>query len=296
MRPIECEGAPRDLGFDQGSQCREALRAAFARLSKSTRVQLRLGGSREIRRLRRDIRRYCPRQSELLEALARAAGVPIAWLASELEGGASADFASRALGACAVARSRAGAALLARSLPDLAILRRSRPESGFGSLELTLPGRVEPLAGVNEAGLAVVWLGDVDRGAAPRRAPPASLLAHDCLARFDGVEAAIEWLLVRPGAGASLALLADATGECAGVRIDGGSRSVLRPDPELIVHCSVYERKIEIEKRLREAPSLPASQLARSLALPLVVVEPQRRAIGMLGADDARVADGWFAI
>ncbi|HXV36569.1 MAG TPA: hypothetical protein VEC18_05460, partial [Myxococcota bacterium] len=204
MRLIECEGAPRDLGFDQGRQCRDALQAAFARLARSTRAQLRLGGSRETRWLRREIRRFCPRQSELLEALAHAAGVPIAWLASELVAGARADCAASGPGPCAAARTRDGMGLLARTLPDCAILRRSRPESGFRSLELTQPWRAEPLAGVNEAGLAVVWLGDVGRGAAPRRAPPAGLLAHDCLARFDGVEAAIEWLLVRPGAGASL--------------------------------------------------------------------------------------------
>jgi len=42
--------------------------------------------------------------------------------------------------------------------PADAIVRRSRPESGFRSIELTQPWRIAPLAGVNEAGLAVATL------------------------------------------------------------------------------------------------------------------------------------------
>ena len=73
---IECEGAPRDLGFDQGTQCRVALNAAYRSRSRWQRARLRLlAESEACRRARREIRRFYPQQAEAMEAMAHASRV-----------------------------------------------------------------------------------------------------------------------------------------------------------------------------------------------------------------------------
>jgi hypothetical protein len=186
--------------------------------------------------------------------------------------------------------------LLARTLPGDAIVRRSRPESGFRSIELTQPWRIAPLAGVNEAGLAVACVSSSGEIAGSRHAAPAALLAHDCLRRFDSLDGAIDWLLVRPGGGKSVLVLADLSGEAAGVSIDGDERRVFRPADGLFVHTGGNARQAEIEKGLREASPLLGSDLGRFFGMPLVVVEPGRRLIGLLGARSASEADQWFEV
>jgi hypothetical protein len=122
------------------------------------------------------------------------------------------------------------------------------------------------------------------------------LLAHDCLRRFDSLDGAIDWLLVRPGGGKSMLVLADPSGEVAGVSVDGDQRTVIRPADGLIVHTRGHARQGEIEKGLREASPLLGSDLGRFFGMPLVVVEPNRRQIGLMGAQTACDADRWFEI
>jgi hypothetical protein len=122
------------------------------------------------------------------------------------------------------------------------------------------------------------------------------LLAHDCLRRFDSLDGAIDWLLARPGGGKSVLVLADLSGEIAGVSIDGDERRVIRPAAGLIVHTGGHARQGEIEKGLREASPLLGSDLGRFFGMPLVVIEPSRRLIGLLGGGSAGEADRWFEI
>ena len=49
IRAIECEGAPRDLGLDQGRACREALAQAFAALPAPRRRERREAGAQGCR-------------------------------------------------------------------------------------------------------------------------------------------------------------------------------------------------------------------------------------------------------
>jgi hypothetical protein len=294
---IECEGAPRDLGSDQGIQCRAALNAAYRSRSRWQRARLRLLAEPDAcRRARLEIRCFYPQQAEMMEAMARASRVPLSWLIANLTGNlpTAASAESLVLAAAAAISERGG--LLARALPGDAIVRRSRPESGFRSIELTQPWRIAPLAGVNEAGLAVACVSNSGGVAGSRHAAPAALLAHDCLRRFDCLDGAINWLLVRPGGGRSMLVLADLSGEIAGVIADGGERRIFRPADGLIVHTGGHARQGEIEKGLREASPLLASDLGRFFGMPLVVVEPSRRMIGLLGARSAREADRWFEI
>jgi hypothetical protein len=294
---IECEGAPRDLGLDQGTHCRVALSAAYRRQSRWQRARLRLlAESGVCRRARLEIRRFYPQQAEMMEAMARASRVPLAWLIALLVGNLRPASSEDALVLAAASAVTGRGGLLARALPGDAIVRRSRPTSGFRSIELTQPWRIAPLAGVNETGLAVACLSSSGEVAESRHAVPAALLAHDCLRRFDNLDGAIDWLLVRPGGGKSVLMVADLSGEIAGVISDGDERRILRPADDLIVHTGGHARHGEIEKGLREASPLLSSDLGRFFGMPLVVVEPRRRQIGLLGACSDRDVDRWFGV
>ncbi len=294
---IDCEGAPRDLGFDQGVQCRAALAAAYRRRSLSQRVRLRLPPeSNACRMARLEIRRFYPQQAEMLEALSHASGVPLAWLIEMLAGDRRPAAPAAALALAAASAHTDCEGLLARALPVAAIVRRSRPESGFRSIECTQPWRVAALAGVNEAGLAVACVSNPVARAAAHSAAPAALLAQDCLRRFESLDAAIDWLLVRPGGGSSLLMLADLSGEIAGVAVDGDQRRLLRPADGLMIHTGGHARQVEIEKGLREASPLMGCDLGRFFGVPLVVTEPGRRRIGLLGGCAVGMADRWFEI
>jgi hypothetical protein len=294
---VECEGAPRDLGLDQGTQCRTVLNAAYRRQSRWQRARFRLrAGSDACRQARLEIRRFYPQQAEMIDAMARASRVPVPWLIAILIG----QFRpvpraeSLVLAAARAMTDRSG--LLARALPGGVIVRRSRPENGFRSIELTQPWRVDPLAGVNEAGLAVACISSFGEIAQSRHAAPAALLAHDCLRRFDSLDGAIDWLMARPGGGKSTFVLADLAGEIAGVSVDGDDRRIFRPADDLFVHTGGHARQTEIEKGLREALPLMASDLGRFIGMPLVVVEPSQQSIGLLGGQSAGKADRWFEV
>jgi hypothetical protein len=273
------------------------LNAAYRSRSRWQRARLRLlAESDACRRTRLETRRFYPQQAEMMEAMARASRVPLSWLIAILAGSPRPTPPADALILAAASALTDRGGLLARALPGDAIVRRSRPESGFRSIELTQPWRIAPLAGVNEAGLAVACVSSSGEIAGSRHVVPAALLAHDCLRRFDSLDGAIDWLLVRPGGGKSMLVLADPSGEIAGVGADGDERRVFRPADGLIVHTGGHARQTEIEKGFREASPLLGSDLGRFFGMPLVVVEPSRRQIGLLGARPAREADRWFEI
>jgi hypothetical protein len=273
-RAIDCEGAPRDLGLDQGRACAETLREAFRRSPPRERWPLPLGAKRA--RLAHDLERHFPHLAESLAGLSAGARVPERWLLRRLAEEVAAPAEARAVAAAA-----ADGALLAVDCDGPWIARRSRPEGGFVCLALARPWQVAAFAGVNEAGLAVV--------AAPRRgepgacAAPASLLAEDCLQRFAKVESAIDWCCGRPAGHAAALLFADARGELAGVEIRGDGRRLLHPEGALLVFA---DAGAELAKRLHEAaPPTPAS-LARALAPAAggaaVVLDPGARRLGLL--------------
>jgi hypothetical protein len=222
--PIECEGAPRDLGLDQGRACADLLRPRFRARPWRERLRLRAGSAGcDHARLRRDLRRHFPHQWESLSGLAVGARVPSGWLLQELAREISGAEAPRL--AAAVTDGRR--ALLARGLGGAWIARRSRPEGLFASIEVTRPCFTAALAGVNERGLAVAAV--AAPGATRGCEAPACLLAQDCLERFEATPAALEWCLGRPGGGRARIWLADARGELAGVEFEDAGRRVLEP-------------------------------------------------------------------
>jgi len=270
---IVCEGAPRDVGSDQGRVCAEPLRERYAAKPWLERVLLRLG--RGGSQVGRDLARHFPHQAESVAGLAVAAKVPAAWLTDMIEQ----EFRdTSALSAAVGAPFTDGGSLVARTLTGECIVRRSRPEGVFRSVEVTRPWLTAALAGVNERGLAVAvvaW-----GAAAGNCAAPCALLVQDCLERFEALDAALDWCMARPGGGCATLLFADAQGEVAGVRIAGDARRVLRPADGFLQAGAVPARAGELAKTLRdEAAPLDAAILADRLSVeaPAVLLEPAER-------------------
>ena len=229
---VECAGAPRDIGRAQGSACRKALRSDFEALPLWTRSALRIGRTdSHSDHVARDVRRYFPHQAETLEGMARAAGVPPAWLRRTLAH-TLATRPSHWAGAVAAVAAHAESGVaptssyLAARLTPAVLVRRSRPEGCFRSIEVTLPWFSSALGGVNEAGLAVGCIpGGWEMGPC---AAPAVLLVAECLERIAGIDAALDWCMGRPSGGRATLLFGDESGEIAGLEIAGAERRVLR--------------------------------------------------------------------
>ncbi len=241
---IECAGAPRDLGLDQATSARAALRAASGHGGAVARWRDRLGvAEAEVSRWQRDLRRYFPHQHEWLEGAARGAGIPdrallraaIAALAREAD----------ALLVGAEGADDGGGSVLWRTESPGAVLRRVRPEGRFVSIELASPLLACPWIGLNEAGLAVAVTGGSQPG---RCRAHAALLARDCLERFEAVESALVWCLSRPAAPGASILLADALGEIAGVELHASGRRVRRPEGGVLTLGG--PRAAEVQKAL----------------------------------------------
>jgi hypothetical protein len=273
---IECAGAPRDLGLDQGRACRDRLRARFAERSWIERWRLRAGrGAPDP--LRRDLRRHLPHQAESLAGLAAGARVPAAWLEGQLE----AEFGDAFGDQPALLALGGDGGRLGRGLAGDWILRRSRPEGLFASVEVTRPWLTTALVGVNERGLAAAAVGGL--GSREPCAAPAALLVQDCLERFETVESALEWCLGRPGGGHAAILLADAGGDAGGVEASGAERRVLRPAEGILVSGGWAARDAELAKALREAAPLEAFALARRLPGGGVAIDPGGRCLVVEG-------------
>ena len=248
---IECSGHPRDMGLAQGAAARVSIRSEIerARLPRSpSRFPSLRGltqGPKRGRGAGRDFFRHFAHQSERLEGMAFAAGVPLdSILDLHLRiraGGAAGGLLSRR--ASVRARTTGGAGekcvLLERTLPRVNavesgwVVRKSRPQVGFHSVEIGLPWLVTAVAGVNAGGLAVVagpllWGKTGCDGASP-----SSLLAQECLQRFSDVSGALDWCDKRPVEGEQSFVLADASGAVATVVVAGQERRAQIGEGEL---------------------------------------------------------------
>lgn len=284
---VECVGAPRDVGFDQGRACAAQLRLEFDRRSRWERFRLRVGrGDPHTARVALNLLRHFPHQAEALEGLARGARVPRMWLAGRLAhelGGATLPEQSESVGAAVGGSHSAEGTLLARSVATESFARRVRPEGGFRSVELTMSWLTSALAGVNERGLALVCVPQPSQSMLS--AAPAVLLIRDCLQQFDSLDAGIAWCTERPVGGRATLLLADSHGDLAVVERDGDAHRVRRPvDGFWRVVSSRAAR--EVGDRFERSLTKPvtARGLARALAEASnadgVVVDPRQRRLG----------------
>jgi hypothetical protein len=263
---LECDGAPRDLGGDQGRGWHDALRphaggGLLARLRA-----LASPAERDTSRALSELKRHFPHQWEQLEGMARGAGASVRDL-----GGAMLETLAGLTGPGPVAFVRDSAPRLGCWLPADARPRRARPEGRFQSLELTLPILTTPVAAVNEAGLGLV-MGFGPFGHERGRAP-AALLLRDCLERFESVEPALAWCLGRPAGAPGLILLADASGDVAGVEILRSERRVRRPVNGLLVLGRPEGREAALAKALSD-PERSETELERALVAALPDTDP----------------------
>lgn len=253
---LECAGAPRDLGRDQGASARALVRARVE--AGWWRRALDRAGVCEapLSRWRRELRRHFPHQYEWLTGAARAAGVADVSLLR-----AATRELARERDALLIGVEGGGDTLVSRTGAPDTVLRRVRPEGRLVSLELASPLLACPWIGVNEGGLAVAVTGGAPDG------PNPALLARDCLERFESVESALAWCLLRPVAAAGAILLADARGELAGVDFAGASRNVRRPVAGVIALGGA--RAAEVAKRVSGelASGGPGSERAVEAAL-----------------------------
>jgi hypothetical protein len=278
---IDCAGAPRDLGFDQGRQLRDSLAGAHGRQLPWRRAALWLGlGDVASRRLVRDLARHFPQQSEFLEGMVRGAGVSYRWLAertAQTFDGPGAAFGADSRAAL-LSPPLAQSMLLARTLPGEFVVRHSLPDGGWPSVEFTLPWLSVGLAGVNAGGLAAAVVPFAGSGPTGPCAAPAALLAQDCLARFDSVAGARDWCLGRPAGGRAAVLLCDASGAAAAVEIDGRERGCVAPEDGLLLGGGDGE---DLAGRLGGAVAGGASALAAALGDRVAVMDPVGRRIGL---------------
>ncbi|MCP5068761.1 MAG: hypothetical protein GY946_19545 [bacterium] len=263
---VSCQGAPRDLGHDQGTFARHCIAAALREIPRSNLLDRLLPDPRapEVR-LGRDMRRYFPHLFERTIGMARGARVSERELWRLLERHADAGS-----GATIAAIGKPTRLVRAIDYPstDL-LLRRSEPGEGdFRSIELVLPGIVPALVGVNEHGLAVSasWDPAAPNPAGPRAsAAPALVLGQDCLQRFDAVGAALEWCERRPAAGPTTLILADAAGAAAAVHVAGNERRVGLPTDDLLIAPIGSERAQCIGKAASAQPERSIASLHQIL-------------------------------
>lgn len=229
--PIVCAGHPRDMGLAQGEALRDVIRAAVvaaglpSRRSRWPSLRPLVSGPLRGSGPGRELFRHFAHQAERLEGLAQGADLPLDSLlalqlrvgAGDVGGFAAVPFASATFVSAAASGSVA---------PSAWIVRESRPVVGFRSLECTLAWLVPAVAGVNEAGLAL--LAPLTRAAelATVRGAPPVLLVQDCLARFESVDGALDWCRKRPVEGERTIRLADAAGARGCVRFRGRVREV----------------------------------------------------------------------
>lgn len=302
---MHCAGAPRDLGRDQARAAGAArLRAAGA--ASRSRWQRLLGAlDREDashRAVRRDLLRHFPHLGERAIGLSRGAGLGLGSIVRLLVD----DAGSAGVALAVAAERRAGGALLVRSLAaagsgagDLWV-RHGAPDNDFRSVEVVRAWGVAALAGVNEHGLAATA---VSLPAAPRDssrcAAPASLLVQECLQRFRGLEAAIEWCERRPAGGRAEVLLVDAGGGMAAVRIAGDERLVLHPSEGLLPAAADEAGSRALVKACGEEPGLGPARLgelaagAASAWSVAVLVDPQERRLAIHRAGEPLA---WHAV
>jgi hypothetical protein len=286
VRLVECAGAPRDLGFDQGRACASAVSGA---------VRGRRPGPHAIA-LHRDLWRHLPHLAERHTGLARGAGVGLRALLPLLEEELVAGPRAAGCGGLCVGvdpERGGGGVRLVRGVTAPAVacllLRRSRPDPGYRSLEVTQPWLGGALAGVNEAGLAASGVTRPVADPGPVAAP-ALLLVQDCLQRCDTAEKAVEWCLRRPAGGRASLLFGDRAGRSLGVFVDGAERRVLHPTGGLLLPLDPSPEAAALEKACREALVLDgvAFQRIRTEAPDgLVWLDPERCRLGLLGGPPA---------
>jgi hypothetical protein len=249
---IECAGHPRDMGLAQGGAFAEAIREACGqaglprRRSRLPSLRGLADGPLRGSGAGREFHRHFAHLAERLEGLARGANVPgdsvLDLHLRVREGGTAGGLLARRSALRAHRSGESGTSkriLLERSLPAAVgdesgwMLRESRPAVGFRSVEVGLPWLVPGVAGINEAGLAVM-AGPILWGTSGYTGfAPSALLVQECLQRFEDLGGALDWCRKRPVEGEQSVVLADVSGAVATVISSGRERRIQEGEGEL---------------------------------------------------------------
>jgi hypothetical protein len=261
---VSCEGAPRDLGLDQGRFARHQIATALrGRPAARWLDRWRSDRGRPEIRLGRDLGRYFPHMAERTAGLSRGARVP----ERSLWGLLAEEVAAESGALLAVEGDPAGIVRSVRSPGADLLVRRSRPGEDFRSIEIAVPGLVPALAGVNEHGLvaAASWLPSAPGSDTDPCRAPGLLLVQDCLQRFSGVEGALGWCQRRPAAGETTLVLADGSGALVAVHVTSRDRRVIQPRDGLLAAPHGAERAEALRKRVANASSRDRAALDAAL-------------------------------
>ncbi len=184
----------------------------------------------------------------------------------------------------AVRISDLGGGALVRGVPGFAcqdaawFIRKSVPEVGFASVEVTQPWLATAVGGINEAGVAVVFVAQASEvpEASRRRAAPNVLLVQECLQRFEDVGGCIDWCNKRPHSGAARLTLIDRAGDLVAVELIEGSVRILEPSDGIITGTISPERMDVIETAQRSQDGLRLADLMQEASSDdaLLVLEP----------------------
>jgi len=281
---VACEGAPRDLGLDQGCFAQHQIASQLRGRATPGWLDRWLPDPHDSEiRLGRDLRRYFPHMAERTIGLSRGAKVRERTLWSLLRDQVDLESGAVLARRGEVVRSlRADAAQL--------LIRRSAPGEDFRSIEVALPGVVPALAGVNEHGLVVVgaWQPRSGRDEDEPCRAPGLLLVQDCLQRFESVEAAAEWCECRPAGGETTVVLADGSGALAAVHVTSRIRQIVEPRDGLLVAPFATGRAEELRKAVSQTKDLDAalSEVGEPEAL-RIHLEPGTAKLGLASAGEA---------
>jgi hypothetical protein len=224
---IQAEGAPIDQGRAQGRDMRREIEAGIGRLRRRYGPLAWLNARRRAQRTSgRVLARQLPQQSERLEGIAAAAGVPVAALTL-----AETRYRVQGVGFQRGAQLQATFEVPLELEPALA-LRESRPDAGgFPSVELTCAPFAGCLAGVNSEGIAAICLADRGHSAVSLR-----FLAQELIYRVRDLGAAMEHMRRRAaylGTSGRL-LVGNSAGDALWLEFDAGDVKVGEDSPEVL--------------------------------------------------------------
>lgn len=277
---VTCQGGPRQLGLQQGSDLAEEISAGLKTLARLEAFRIRqprrlpyglfrwLSGRQASRHLLPALRQHDPASFERLEGLAEGAGLGLNALALMnsleplLSSTADSTAVSPPLGGCsAVAvtgdRSAGGEPVIARNFDYLPLIqpfytvRDSRPFGRNRSLEFTVAPLAGAIDGVNEHGLVITY-NYAFATDTPQAAPPLSMLIAEALGTCRSVNEAAELLSSRPRWGAGMLMLADSGGDLASLELSHTRAGLRRPGPgeDLVFHSNQYStdrlRQVEV--------------------------------------------------
>ncbi len=268
VRSVLCQGAPREMGVQQGVAMRTDLVRVRQQLRHLEAFRNRkpwwlpfwtyrwLAERKTQRLLEPALAESYPRQLERLHGLAEGAGVPPAriFLFNAMEPLLSSVSTSTgppaACSAVAVrgSRSASGQPMMFRNFDYLPLVqpfyfvRRSQPTSGYAALEFTSAPLVGTIDGINERGLCIAYDYAFTTDPPPAPRAPISYVIAEALERCASVAEAAEWIASRPRWGGALLMLVDAAGDIASLELSSRRSFLRRPEAsaDLLYHSNAF--------------------------------------------------------